>query len=109
MRLPTRVQTQVAPEWYLQDRSNGCVRTKGASVRVREGATCKGPNSSAARVNLSTGLEACEAECLRNCSYMASNADERKGGIGCVTWHGHLVGTRTYSNVGQDLYVCHIF
>ncbi|KAL6282171.1 hypothetical protein ACE6H2_013100 [Prunus campanulata] len=98
-------------EWYLRDGSGGCVSTEGASLcRNGEGFVkmprVKGPNSSAARVNLSMSLEACEAECLRNCTCMAySNADERKGGIGCVTWHGDLVDTSTYSNVGQDLYV----
>ncbi|XP_021820454.1 G-type lectin S-receptor-like serine/threonine-protein kinase At1g11410 isoform X4 [Prunus avium] len=98
-------------ESYLLDGLHGCVSTEGASLcRNGEGFVkvprVKVPNSSAARVNLSMGLEACKAECLRNCSCMAySNADERKGGIGCVTWHGDLVDTSTYSNVGQDLYV----
>ncbi|KAI5331011.1 hypothetical protein L3X38_021137 [Prunus dulcis] len=98
-------------EWYLRDGSGGCVSTKRASLcRNGEGFVkvprVKPPDSSAARVNLSMGLEACKAECLRNCSCMAySSADERKGGIGCVTWHGDLVDMRTYSNLGQDLYV----
>ena len=48
----------------------------------------------------------CEEECLRNCSGMGyTSADKRKGGIGCLTWHGNLVDTRTFSVDGQDLYV----
>ncbi|XP_050147581.1 G-type lectin S-receptor-like serine/threonine-protein kinase At1g11410 [Malus sylvestris] len=31
--------------------------------------------------------------------------DERQGGSGCITWHGDLMDTRTYSDTGQDLYV----
>ncbi|KAK8498329.1 hypothetical protein V6N12_024992 [Hibiscus sabdariffa] len=30
---------------------------------------------------------------------------ETDGGIGCLTWHGDLVDTRTYTDAGQDLYI----
>jgi hypothetical protein len=42
-----------------------------------------------------------------DCSCTAySNADETRGGIGCLSWHGDLVDIRTYSNIGgQDLYI----
>ncbi|KAM5588529.1 G-type lectin S-receptor-like serine/threonine-protein kinase [Rosa sericea] len=98
-------------EWYLRDGSGGCVRKKEVSVcQNGEGfvkvSLVKAPDSSTARVNLTLGLKECEEECLRNCSCMAySNADELQGGNGCVTWYGDLMDTRTYTHVGQDLYV----
>ncbi|GMI72775.1 hypothetical protein like AT1G11340 [Hibiscus trionum] len=42
---------------------------------------------------MSMGLKQCE--CLRR--------DD--GGIGCLTWHGDLVDARTYTDVGQDIYI----
>nr|XP_011460357.1 PREDICTED: G-type lectin S-receptor-like serine/threonine-protein kinase RKS1 [Fragaria vesca subsp. vesca] len=98
-------------EWYLRDGSGGCVRRKGVSLcQNGEGFVkvplVKAPDSSAATLNLNLGLKECEDECLRNCSCMAySNADDLQGGHGCVTWYGDLMDTRTYTNVGQDLYV----
>lgn len=64
------------------------------------------PDSSKARVNMNLSWKACQQECLRNCSCKAcAKADERWGGFGCVTWHGDLMDTRTFSNAGQDFYV----
>ncbi|CAN6553096.1 unnamed protein product [Malus baccata var. baccata] len=55
---------------------------------------------------MSLSLKGCEQECMKNCSCMAyTSADERGGGTGCVMWYGDLIDTRTFSNVGQDLYV----
>ncbi|RXH86037.1 hypothetical protein DVH24_017090 [Malus domestica] len=55
---------------------------------------------------MSLSLKGCEQECRKNCSCTAyTNADERDGGKGCVTWYGDLIDIRTFSNVGQDLYV----
>ena len=34
-----------------------------------------------------------------------ASANESEGGIGCLTWQGDLVDTRTYPDVGQDLYI----
>ncbi|KAK9936187.1 hypothetical protein M0R45_013043 [Rubus argutus] len=98
-------------DWYLRDGSSGCVRKKGVSMcQNGEGFVkvplVKAPDSSTARVNMSLSLKECEEECLRNCSCMAySSTDERPGGTGCVTWHEDLMDTRTFTNVGQDLYV----
>ncbi|XP_048447036.1 G-type lectin S-receptor-like serine/threonine-protein kinase RKS1 isoform X2 [Pyrus x bretschneideri] len=98
-------------DWYMRVGSGGCHRKSGAStcqkgdgfVRV---ARVKVPDSSWARVNMSLSLKGCEQECRKNCSCTAyANADERDGGKGCVTWYGDLMDTRTFSNVGQDLYV----
>jgi hypothetical protein len=51
-------------------------------------------------------LKECEQECLRNCSCTAyTSADETRGGIGCLSWHGDLVDIRTFANGGQDLFV----
>ncbi|XP_050136931.1 G-type lectin S-receptor-like serine/threonine-protein kinase At1g11410 [Malus sylvestris] len=98
-------------DWYLKDGLGGCLRKSGASTCQKgEGfvkvARVKVPDSSGARVNMSLSLQGCEQECMKNCSCMAyASADERGGGKGCVTWYGDLIDTRTYSNVGQDLYV----
>lgn len=64
------------------------------------------PDTSVARADMRLSLKECEEECLRNCSCMGyTSADEREGGTGCLTWHGNLVDTRTFSVDGQDLYV----
>ena len=66
----------------------------------------KVPDTSIAHANMSLSLTECEQQCLRNCSCMAyASANESEGGIGCLTWHGNLVDTRTYSDMGQDLYI----
>ncbi|BFG43137.1 hypothetical protein CerSpe_294110 [Prunus speciosa] len=99
------------PDWYLRDASGGCVRKNGVPicgngdgfVKVER---VKVPDSSKSLVNMNLSWKACPQECLRNCSCKAyAKADERWGGFGCVTWHGDLMDTRTFSNAGQDLYV----
>ncbi|XP_040362400.1 G-type lectin S-receptor-like serine/threonine-protein kinase RKS1 isoform X3 [Rosa chinensis] len=88
-----------------------CIRKVGASTcQNGEGfvkvARVKLPDSSTARVNLNMSLEECKQKCLMACSCTAyTSADERGGGIGCVTWHGDLMDTSTFSDVGQNLYV----
>ena len=34
-----------------------------------------------------------------------ASANESEGGIGCLTWQGDLVDTRTFLDGGQDLYI----
>nr|POE84963.1 g-type lectin s-receptor-like serine/threonine-protein kinase [Quercus suber] len=98
-------------DWYLRDGSGGCVRKQGVSTcNSGEGfvklARVKVPNTSVARANMSMSWKECEQECLRNCSCTAyTSANVSMGGIGCLTWHGNLVDTRTYTNDGQDLYL----
>ncbi|XP_024200312.1 G-type lectin S-receptor-like serine/threonine-protein kinase RKS1 [Rosa chinensis] len=90
---------------------SGCIRKAGASIcQNGEGfvkvACVKIPDSSMAYVNMSMSLEECKQKCLMDCSCTAyTSADDRGGGIGCVTWHGDLMDMRTVSDVGQDLYV----
>ncbi|XP_015574240.2 G-type lectin S-receptor-like serine/threonine-protein kinase At1g11410 isoform X1 [Ricinus communis] len=95
--------------WYLRDGSDGCNRKAGVSTcRDGEGfvrlALVKVPDTATARVNMSLSLKACEQECLRNCSCTAYTS-AYESGIGCLTWYGDLVDIRTYSSVGQDIYV----
>lgn len=98
-------------DWMLRDGSGGCVRKPGART-CGDGAgfvkvvRVKVPDTSKARVNMSVSFQACERACLRDCSCAAyTSADESQGGIGCLTWHGDMVDTRTYPVAGQDLYV----
>nr|POF23841.1 g-type lectin s-receptor-like serine/threonine-protein kinase rks1 [Quercus suber] len=64
------------------------------------------PDTSIAHVDMSLSMKECEQKCLRNCSCMAyASANESEGGIGCLTWQGDLVDTRTFPDGGQDLYI----
>ncbi|XP_075648540.1 G-type lectin S-receptor-like serine/threonine-protein kinase RKS1 isoform X1 [Castanea sativa] len=64
------------------------------------------PDTSIAHADMSLSMNECKQKCLRNCSCMAyASANESEGGIGCLTWQGNLVDTRTYPNQGQDLYI----
>ncbi|XP_048141131.1 G-type lectin S-receptor-like serine/threonine-protein kinase RKS1 isoform X2 [Rhodamnia argentea] len=98
-------------DWYLRNGSGGCKRKQGASMcRRGEGfvkvTRLKLPDTSTAHVNMSLSLKECEQECLRDCSCTAySSADESVGEHGCLKWHGNLVDTRAFSDLGQDLYV----
>ncbi|KAL6271615.1 hypothetical protein ACE6H2_028526 [Prunus campanulata] len=98
-------------DWNLRDGSGGCVRKNGVSICGNGDGFVKVervivPDSSKAFANMNLSWKACPQECLRNCSCKAyAKADERWGGFGCVTWHGDLMDTRTFSNAGQDLYV----
>nr|XP_034906391.1 G-type lectin S-receptor-like serine/threonine-protein kinase RKS1 [Populus alba] len=96
-------------EWYLRDGSGGCVRKPNVSTcRSGEGfiklARVKVPDTSMASANMSLILKECEQECLRNCSCTAyASADER--GLGCLRWYGELLDTRTFSDMGQEIYI----
>ena len=69
-------------------------------------ANMKVPDTSIAHVDMSLSMKECEQKCLRNFSCMAyASANESEGGIGCLTWQGDLVDTRTFPNGGQDLYI----
>lgn len=99
-------------DWYFRDGSGGCVRPPGVSTCQRgEGfvkvARVKVPDTSQAIVNMSLSLTECEQKCLKNCSCTAyTGADESREGFGCLFWYsGDLLDTRTFSNIGQDLYV----
>lgn len=97
-------------EWYLRDGSGGCVRKGNASMcRSGEGfvkvARVKVPDSSKARVNGSLGLRECREECLGDCSCVAYTSENESSESGCVTWHGDMEDTRSYTQLGQDLYV----
>jgi hypothetical protein len=42
---------------------------------------------------------------LGDCSCVAFTSENEMLQSGCVTWHGDMNDTRTYTQVGQDLYV----
>lgn len=66
----------------------------------------KAPDTSIARVSKGLNLKECENLCLINCSSMAyGNANEIGNEFMCLMWHGDLVDTRIYTNVGKDLYI----
>ena len=66
----------------------------------------KVPDTSIAHADMGLSMKECEQKCLRNCSCMAyASANETEGGIGCLTWQGDLVDTRTFPDGGQDLYI----
>lgn len=67
----------------------------------------KVPDTSVARVDMSLRLKVCKEKCLRNYSYLAytSAYTDSNGGISCLKYHGDMMDTRIYTNVGQDLYI----
>ncbi|KAL4596919.1 hypothetical protein ACB092_12G198700 [Castanea dentata] len=92
--------------------SRDCVREKQGVSMCNNGegfvklANMKLPDTSIAHVDMSLSMIECEQKCLRNCSCMAyASANESEGGIGCLTWQGHLVDARTYPDLGQDFYI----
>ena len=92
--------------------SHDCMREKQGVSMCNNGEgfvkleQMKVPDTSIAHVDLSLSMNECKQKCLRNCSCMAyASANESEGGIGCLTWQGDLVDTRTYPNQGQDLYI----
>ncbi|KAK1426227.1 hypothetical protein QVD17_14896 [Tagetes erecta] len=100
-------------DWYIRDGSKGCKRKVGTKMcEVGDGfvelARVKVPDTSTARVNMSLGLEACKELCLRNCScmgYASGNISVEASGGGCITWHGDMFDTRTFSDGGQSFYI----
>ncbi|KAI4299253.1 hypothetical protein L6164_032730 [Bauhinia variegata] len=97
-------------EWFLRDASSGCVRNRNVSTcQSGEGfvqvARVKTPDTSKARVDTSLSLKACEEKCLKDCSCAAYTSADERTGSGCLTWHGDMVDTRTYTSAGQNLYI----
>ncbi|OIV93169.1 hypothetical protein TanjilG_20831 [Lupinus angustifolius] len=97
-------------EWYLRDGSGGCVRKNNVSTcRSGEGfvkvARVKVPDTSMARVDEKLSLKECREKCLSDCSCAAYTSSNEISESGCVSWHGNMEDTRTYSEVGQSLYV----
>ncbi|XP_075649216.1 G-type lectin S-receptor-like serine/threonine-protein kinase RKS1 isoform X2 [Castanea sativa] len=92
--------------------SRDCMREKQGVSMCNNGegfvklAHMKVPDTSIAHADMSLSMKECKQKCLRNCSCMAyASANESEGGIGCLTWHGDLVDTRTFPDLGQDLYI----
>ncbi|KAJ9563147.1 hypothetical protein OSB04_008307 [Centaurea solstitialis] len=104
-------EPQAPQDWYLRDGSRGCKRKVGTEMCKNgdgfvEVARAKVPDTSTARVNMSMGVEACEEFCLGNCTCEGyAVADIRGGGRGCITWHGEMNDTRTFSDGAQSLYI----
>nr|GLL18306.1 G-type lectin S-receptor-like serine/threonine-protein kinase At4g27290 [Ipomoea trifida] len=92
--------------------SLGCHRRKplscledGDSFQIYSG--IKLPDTNNSRYFESViNLQECEQICLRNCSCTAySILSKRNGGIGCLVWFGDLIGIRSVSPNGQDIYI----
>ncbi|XP_024007715.1 G-type lectin S-receptor-like serine/threonine-protein kinase At1g11410 [Eutrema salsugineum] len=100
-------------EWSFRDASGGCMRRDTASIcNGREGFArlkrVKVPNTSAVSVDMNITLKECGKRCLRNCScvaYASAYHESEDGAIGCLTWHGDMLDTRTYLSAGQDFYL----
>lgn len=97
-------------EWYLRDGSGGCVRKGNVSTcRSGEGFVkverVKVPDTSKARVEEGMRLRECKEKCLGDCSCAAYTTANESSQSGCLTWHGGMEDTRTYTNGGEDLYV----
>nr|KYP40812.1 Cysteine-rich receptor-like protein kinase 10 [Cajanus cajan] len=97
-------------EWYLRDGSGGCVRKRNVSTcGSGEGfvgvARVKVPDTSKARVAPMMGMRECRERCLRDCTCAAYTSANESSESGCLTWHGDMEDTRTYTQVGQTLYV----
>ncbi|XP_050252380.1 G-type lectin S-receptor-like serine/threonine-protein kinase At1g11410 isoform X1 [Quercus robur] len=92
--------------------SRDCIREKQGVSMCNNGegfvklAHTRLPDTSTAHADMSLSMKECEQKCLRNCSCMAyASANGSEGGIGCLTWHGDLVDTRIFPDLGQDLYI----
>jgi hypothetical protein len=98
--------------WDIRDGSGGCKRQEGSPSMCNNGEgfvkmeNVKVPDTSAIKLDKSLGLEACEKECLSNCSCSAyAIADVRNGGSGCMTWYGDLMDTKQFTEGGEALYI----
>lgn len=99
-------------DWDIRDGSGGCKRQEGSPSMCNNGEgfvkmeNVKVPDTSAIKLDKSLGLEACEKECLSNCSCLAyAIADVRNGGSGCMTWYGDLMDTKQFTEGGEALYI----
>ncbi|MQM16121.1 hypothetical protein Taro_049074 [Colocasia esculenta] len=97
--------------WNMRDGTEGCMRRTPLDCRngtdgFVKVAQAKLPDTSAAAVNYTMGLEDCRAACLRNCSCVAyANAEVAGGGRGCILWGGNLTDVRVNPSGGEDLFV----
>ncbi|KAD3337308.1 hypothetical protein E3N88_32828 [Mikania micrantha] len=106
-------EAQSQQDWLLRDGSRGCKMKVGTQLCESgdgfvELNRVKVPDTSTARVNMSLGLEACKELCLSNCTcfgYASADISQGVTGGGCITWHGDMIDTRTFSDGGQSLYV----
>ncbi|RWR88151.1 G-type lectin S-receptor-like serine/threonine-protein kinase isoform X1 [Cinnamomum micranthum f. kanehirae] len=91
--------------------SHGCMRRKpldcgGKGDGFTKLGRVKVPDTSNCRVEPTLSLEACEEECLKNCSCTAYARVNVSGeGSGCLIWFGNLIDLRVYSDGGQDIYI----
>ncbi|MQM22874.1 hypothetical protein Taro_055933, partial [Colocasia esculenta] len=97
--------------WNMRDGTEGCMRRTPLDCRngtdgFVKVAQAKLPDTSAAVVNYTMGLEDCRAACLRNCSCVAyANAEAAGGRRGCIFWGGNLTDVRVNPSGGEDLFV----
>ncbi|KAL8259844.1 hypothetical protein R6Q59_027797 [Mikania micrantha] len=106
-------EAQSQQDWFLRDGSRGCkIKVETQLCESGDGFVelnqVKVPDTSTARVNMSLGLEACKELCLRNCTclgYASADISQDVTSGGCITWHGDMIDTRTFSNGGQSLFV----
>ncbi|ONI12949.1 hypothetical protein PRUPE_4G193600 [Prunus persica] len=99
-------------EWGVLNWTSGCRRgtplncQKGEDfLRIRN---VKLPDQLDFRVILSTSIDECKAECLRNCSCVAyTKSDIGKGDSGCLMWSGALIDMREFDEDDreQDIYI----
>ncbi|KAL9329258.1 hypothetical protein ACSQ67_004261 [Phaseolus vulgaris] len=97
-------------EWFLRDGSGGCTRKKnvstcGSGEGFVEVARVKVPDTSKARVVAMIGMRECRDRCLKDCTCAAYTSANVSLESGCVTWHGDMEDTRTYTQAGQSLFV----
>ncbi|CAJ1936280.1 unnamed protein product [Sphenostylis stenocarpa] len=97
-------------EWFLRDGSGGCVRkrnvsTCGSGEGFVEVERVKVPDTSKARVVAMIGIRECRERCLKDCTCAAYTSANESSESGCVTWHGDMEDTRTYTQLGQNLFV----
>ncbi|CAI0389388.1 unnamed protein product [Linum tenue] len=101
-------QPKFPNQWSVRDASGGCARdstcnSDGEGFVKLENA--KVPDTVTGRLNVGVDLDACRAECLKNCSCTAYANANVTNGIGCVTLYGDLIDTRVFTDGRQDLFV----
>ncbi|KAL5839774.1 hypothetical protein ACOSQ4_012382 [Xanthoceras sorbifolium] len=85
-------------EWNLRNGRGGCTRKRGMSTCQRREWFEK-----VARVKVPDTSNTCLSDC--SCIAYTSAYSEMNGGTGCLTYHGEMMDTRSYTNAGQDLYI----
>ncbi|KAM1893789.1 hypothetical protein ACFX14_036783 [Malus domestica] len=99
-------------DWDSKDGRGGCKRRQGSRSMCRSGEgfvkmkNVEVPDTSSIKLEKNLSLEACEEECLKNCTCLAyAIEDVTNGGTGCMTWYRDLMDTKQFTEGGQDLYV----